>query len=119
VHTLLYAAAAVLLGFQAIAFSAFTKVFGVSQGLLPQDPRLDRALRWASLEAGLVVGGLLVLAGLGGSVYALGLWGSRQFGPMDATNTLRIVIPAVVCLTLGFEIVLSSFFLSVLRMARQ
>ena len=42
VHTMLYAAAFVLLGFQAIAFAVFTKVFAISEGLLPADPTLDR-----------------------------------------------------------------------------
>ena len=31
----------------------------------------------------------------------------------------RIVIPGVVCFTLGFQVVLSSFFLSVLGMSRR
>ena len=41
VHTLLYAAVAVLLGSQAIAFAVFTKVFAISEGLHPPDPVLD------------------------------------------------------------------------------
>jgi hypothetical protein len=32
---------------------------------------------------------------------------------------LRMVIPAVVAVTLGFELVLASFFLSVLRLRRR
>ena len=39
-QTLLYAAAAIVLGFQAIAFGVFTKVFAISEGLLPEDPKL-------------------------------------------------------------------------------
>ena len=49
VHTLLYAFVSVLLGFQLIAFATFTKVFAITEGLLPEDPRLTRAfagLRW-------------------------------------------------------------------------
>ena len=42
VHTLVYAAAFVLIGFQAIAFAVFTKVFAISEGLLPRDPILDK-----------------------------------------------------------------------------
>src|SRR6267378_7884160 len=37
VHTLLYAAMAVIIGFQAIVFAMFTKVFAMSEGLLPED----------------------------------------------------------------------------------
>src|ERR1700758_490243 len=42
VHTMLYAAVFVLLGYQAIAFAVFTKLFAISEGLLPPDPTLDR-----------------------------------------------------------------------------
>ena len=42
VHTLLYAFVSVLLGFQLIAFATFTKVFAITEGLLPDDPRLNR-----------------------------------------------------------------------------
>jgi hypothetical protein len=41
VHTMVYAAAFVLLGFQAVAFAVFTKIFAISEGLLPPDPTLD------------------------------------------------------------------------------
>ena len=114
IHTLLYAATAVLLGFQSVTFAAFTKVYAIREGLLPNDLRLDRLLRRGNLEIGLIVGGILVLLGLAGSIYAVGSWGAEHFGNLDPTKTMRLIIPAVVSLTLGGQIVLSSFFLSVL-----
>src|SRR5262249_8870108 len=42
VHTMLYAAMFVLIGFQAVAFGLFTRVFAAQEGLLPPDPRLER-----------------------------------------------------------------------------
>ncbi len=119
VHTLLYAAAAVLLGFQGIAFAVFAKVFAVTEGLLPEDPRVRRLARGRTLEAGLIVGGLLVVAGLAGSAYALSTWGRQSFGVLDPSQTLRVVIPSVLALTLGGEVALSSFFLSLLFLRRR
>ena len=119
VHTLLYSAAAVVLGFQSVNFAVFTKVFAISEGLLPDDPRLDKVFRYINLETGLVAGGALLLAGLAGSVYALSSWGAHSFGPLDPTLTLRQIIPAITAMTLGLQIVFSSFFLSVLRMRRR
>jgi glycosyltransferase involved in cell wall biosynthesis len=118
VHTLLYGSAAVVLGFQSVLFAVFTKVYVVGQGILPVDERLRRLFRVVTLEAGLVVGATLVLVGLAGSVYALGAWGSTSFGDLEPSRTLRTVIPSVLALILGFQIVLSSFFLSVLGMRR-
>jgi glycosyltransferase involved in cell wall biosynthesis len=118
INTLLFAAMAILIGFQSVVFAAFTKIFAISEGLLPEDPRLTKMFRYLTLEVGLVVGVLLVLAGTGAWGLGLEYWRSHHFGPLDPEKTLRIVIPGVVFFTLGFQIILSSFFLSVLGMAR-
>jgi len=119
VQTLLYAGMAVLIGFQAVLFAVFTKVFAVNSGLLPQDRKIESALRTVTLEAGLIAGALLFLFGIAGSLFAVGIWGEARFGALDPSQTLRAIIPAVICLTLGCEIILSSFFLSVLGMQRR
>jgi Glycosyl transferase family 2 len=116
VHTLLYAAMAVLLGFQSVVFATFTKVFAISEGLLPEDPRLTRLFRYVTLETGLVTGFALIAFGAATTLMTVGSWAWWRFGPLDPARTLRLVIPAVFSLTLGSEIVLSSFFLSVLGM---
>ncbi|HEV2705658.1 MAG TPA: glycosyltransferase family 2 protein [Pyrinomonadaceae bacterium] len=119
IHTLLYAAIAVVVGFQAINFAVFTKIFAISEGLLPEDPRLNRVFRYVNLEAGLVVGAVLLLAGLVTSIYTFSAWRAHSFGPLDATKSLRVIIPAVTSLTLGCQIILSSFFLSILGLRRR
>jgi len=119
INTLLFAAMSILIGFQSVVFATFTKVFAISEGLLPEDPRLSGLFRYITLEVGLVVGVLLVLAGAGAWALGLEYWRSHHFGPLDPEKTLRIVIPGVVFFTLGFQIILSSFFLSVLGMSRR
>ena len=118
-QTLLYAGMAILIGFQAVLFAVFTKVFAINAGLLPRDARMERLLRSVTLETGLISGALLLLFGLAGSVYAVGLWERASFGGLDPSQTLRTIIPAVVCFTLGCETILSSFFLSVLGLSRK
>jgi len=118
IHTLLYAAGAVLLGFQSVSFAAFTKIYAVREGLLPEDERIERLLRLIPPEVGLVAGGVVALLGLAGSVAALNTWGGLHFGEFDPVRGMRLVIPAVFALTLGGQIVLSSFFLSLLRLGR-
>jgi len=119
VDSLLFAATAVLVGFEAINFAAFTKIFAVTEGLLPEDPRLNRMFRYITLEVGLAVGGLLLLTGAGLCVASVSYWGIHHFGALDPSKTFRLVIPGVLCVTLGFQIIFSSFFLSVLGMARR
>jgi len=114
VHTMLYAAFAVLIGFQAIAFAAFSKVFAISEGLLPEDPRLTQVFKVVTLEVGLIVGSVLLVGGLIGSIVAVAQWGASDFGPLDPARMLRGVIPSGLVLTLGLQTILASFFMSIL-----
>ncbi|HEU0046159.1 MAG TPA: glycosyltransferase family 2 protein [Nitrososphaera sp.] len=119
VNTLLYGGLAIIIGFEAINFAVFTKVFAISEGLLPEDPRLNKVFHFIKLETGLVVGIVLVLAGLIGSIYVLDIWKTRSFGPLEYSHTLRVVIPAGISLTLGSQTILASFFLSILGLKRR
>ena len=118
VHTLLYAMVAVLMGFQAVTFAVFTKVYAITEGLLPKDPSLDRLFKVITLEVGLAVGAGLIVIGFAGSAYAVHVWSVGHFGSLNASVVLRTVLPSVLALTLGCQILLSSFFLSVLGLAR-
>jgi len=119
VHTLLYSAMAIIIGFQIVSFAIFTKAFAITEGLLPEDPKLRRFLGYVNLEIGLIVGVILLLLGLGGSVYAFRIWESGAFGALDPAVTMRLVIPAVTSLALGVQVIFSSFFLSVLGLKRR
>jgi glycosyltransferase involved in cell wall biosynthesis len=119
VHTLLYAAIMIIVGFQAVNFAVFTKIFAIAEGLLPVDPRLNRLFRIVNLELGLAVGGGLVIMGVVGSIYAFVHWSVRSFGSLDPVKTLRVIIPASLALALGCQTILSSFFLSVLGLGRR
>jgi glycosyltransferase involved in cell wall biosynthesis len=122
IHTLIYAALAVIVGFNAMLFALFTKTFAITEGLLPPDPRLDRLYRYVRLETGLVIGAIVLIAGVIGSFLAVAVWRSRGFGPLspeDTALTLRIVIVSGGAIALGLETVLASFFLSVLGLRRR
>ena len=119
VHTLLYSATALIIGFQIVSFAIFTKAFAISEGLLPEDRKLRRFLRYINLEVGLSIGVILFLLGMGGSLYALYIWNARLYGSLDPAVTMRIVIPSVTALALGVQVVFSSFFLSVLGLKRR
>jgi hypothetical protein len=110
---------AVLVGFESMTFAVFSKMFATTERLLPEDPRLTRWYKYITLEVGLIVGALLILGGAGLWVFGLEYWRSQQFGPLDPEKTLRIVIPAFLSVTMGVQVVLSSFFMSVLGLARR
>jgi len=118
IHTFLYAAMAIVIGYQTVIFAVFTKVFAITERLLPEDPRLKTLFRYIKLETGILAGALLLTTGIGLSIYALSFWSSTSFGPLDPSRTLRLVIPAATLIALGLQTVLSSFFLSILGLER-
>lgn len=118
VNTLVYSGAAIICGFQAMAFGLFAKVYAMSVDLLPEDSRVRALTSRVTLEAGLVTGLVVLAAGLAGSLYAVGFWGQASFGPLDPRQSLRIVAPSATGIILGLQIVFSSFFLGVLELDR-
>ncbi|MGH9767491.1 MAG: glycosyltransferase family 2 protein [Blastocatellia bacterium] len=119
IHTLMFSSMSVIIGFQAIIFAVLTKTYAIAEGLLPEDDKLKKAQRWMGLEAGLVTGVLLSLSGIIGTAYAVDFWKAEHWGGLDPTRIMRIVIPSLIVLTLGCQIILSSFFLSILRLKRR
>jgi glycosyltransferase involved in cell wall biosynthesis len=119
VHTLVYSAAAIVCGFQAVAFAVFAKIYAINAGLLPADPRIAKLGDLFSLEIGLIIGALLLLGGLGVSIFAVEFWGRSEFGDLDPTVSMRIVLPGATALILGLQIIFSSFFFSVLELSRR
>jgi hypothetical protein len=116
IHTLLFAALATLLGFQALSFAALAKFFAIRTGLQRPAERFDDWFRRFTLESGLVLGGILLLTGFflwGGAFW---IWGGRGFGTLNPVQTLRWVIPGALSLMLGGQLLLTSFFLGVLRL---
>ena len=119
VHTLLFASLAVICGYQSIVFAVLTKVFAISEDLLPPDPILTRAFRVIKLETGLAVGAVAMVVGAYFLFDALAIWRATGFGDLQYAVTMRWVIPGVTLVALGFETILASFFLSLLGMRRR
>lgn len=119
VHSLLYAAAAVLLGYQGVTFAFLARIFALNEGLVVDDPSVQRLFKWFTLELGLAVGAILMLVGLVGSVAAVVIWQRAGFGVLDPSRVLRTAVPATTTLTLGAQTVLFSFFFSFLGLNRR
>jgi glycosyltransferase involved in cell wall biosynthesis len=115
IHTLLYAALGVVVGFHSMLFWMFAKVYGIREGIVPPDPRFSAMMRLVTLEVGLIAGALLLLFGLALGLYALGSWGSVEFGVLSPERAMRLVIPSATAILLAFQIAYGAFFLSVLE----
>jgi glycosyltransferase involved in cell wall biosynthesis len=116
VHTLLFAAVAVLIGFQAISFAVLSKFFAARAGLFRAEKGFDAWIRHLTLESGLLTGSALLITGLCLSISAVWFWGDQGFGRLQPSETLRLVIPGALGMLLGCQMILTSFFLGVLRL---
>jgi glycosyltransferase involved in cell wall biosynthesis len=119
VSALIYAMSAVLIGFQAILFAAFSRAFVTNEGLMPPSKGMQRAFRLLNLERGLIIGVVLLVAGIVMAIYGFLHWGSVDFGSLDARDAVRMAIPAATLSVLGVQTIMASFFLSVLGLSRR
>jgi glycosyltransferase involved in cell wall biosynthesis len=114
VDTLVAASAMVVIGFQSVLFWLFTQVYAGSEGFLPEEPKVQRLLGKLSLERGLLLGAAIGVAGLVGLIFSLEYWHGQKFGQLDYEHALRLMIPSVTALIVSCQVILGTFFLSIL-----
>ena len=114
VDTLVACGACVDIGFQAILFWLFTQVYAGAEGFLPTEPKVQTLLGKLSLERGLLAGAAVGLAGLVGVIFSLTYWQGHAFGHLNYEHALRLMVPSVTALVLSCQLILGTFFLSIL-----
>jgi glycosyltransferase involved in cell wall biosynthesis len=115
INTMLFSSMGLFVGIQCITFAVFSKFYGIQQGILPKDGRLRWLSSFRLLEIGLVIGIVLILAGLIGGAIGIGEWSNDNFGALMPREILRVTIPSVLSIGIGFHLVFSSFFLALLQ----
>ncbi len=118
-NTLLFSGGALIVGFQSILFALFTRLYAMQTGFLPTTKTFDDFTKKLRLETGLIIGVILTTAGLAGSGYSVYLWNAAGWGPLSYPDVLRVVIPSVVGIILGMQLILASFFLGILTINRR
>jgi len=119
VHTLLMASLLILCGYQSVIFAMFTKIFAITEGLLPESKQMNSLFRYINLERGLITGVAVLLIGMILILTTINQWRQVHFGVLNYTHTMRFVIPGATLITIGFQTLLSSFFFSILGLKRK
>jgi glycosyltransferase involved in cell wall biosynthesis len=112
--TLIYLAFMSVGGYQSVLFAVLSRIYAVQEHLYPASPGFRHIFRYINLERGLIAGVLIALSGIAAAVYSFLMWRNAGFGDLNIEHVARIVIPSSMAITLGFETVLFSFFLSTL-----
>ena len=115
VHTLMYAAAAMMVGFNLVMFSLFVRSYASVTGFIPTESKLDKWLEETSTEKGVLLGIFLFLAGIAVTIVAFCIWGRTGFGGLSPESMMRITIPAMLLIVVGIEVVFGSFFIGILH----
>lgn len=115
IHTFTFGVLFTLLGVQILSMGAFAKVFSYAERFDHGAISLKRMLRRITLETGLFLGAVLLLAGLAGSAWITWKWAASGFGPLQA---IRWVLFWAMWLFIGVQIIFSSFCLSMLGISR-
>jgi len=116
VHTMVFGVIFTLLGAQILSIGAFAKVFSYAARFDRGTISLKRYLKRITLETGLLLGGLIFLAGLLGCIRITWGWAAGGFGPLFQ---IRQILFWSTWLFLGIQIIFSSFFLSMLGISRE
>jgi glycosyltransferase involved in cell wall biosynthesis len=112
VHFSILFALLTLAGSQAVIFGVFARTYAKSIGLEGPSAVSDWVERDFSLERGLLVGALFVLAGLGIDTGILVEWINSNLGALDA---VRPALYALTLLVLGLQFIFAAFFLSLFQ----
>jgi Glycosyl transferase family 2 len=114
IGTLAVACMSVIIGSQLVAFAFFTKVFAISEGLLPQDPKFSKVFKVFTLEKGICLGLGILVVGVGLLLHSLWIWKRAGYGLLPYADNMRRLLPAVTLIVVAIQTVFSSFFMSVL-----
>jgi glycosyltransferase involved in cell wall biosynthesis len=110
VHSLVYMAAATILGVQMAVFALLTKWLAVLAGMVPEPGWMSRVASFFSVELGLLLGFGVFLSGLFWSLAITLEWGRAGFGALNPIDTMRSVIPAATLMAIGMQMVMGSAF---------
>jgi len=119
IHTMLFAASMIIVGFQMVLFSVYSKLFALQEKLIPKNAFLDNILKKFTLEKGIFIGGILLLFGLLIGLYNFLIWEEGTFFDLGLRITFSNTIQSIILIVIGFNMIISSFFLNFLAINRK
>ncbi|HWC28398.1 MAG TPA: glycosyltransferase family 2 protein [Solirubrobacteraceae bacterium] len=114
-HTLIGGELMCVVGVQIVALGLCAHAYG-TYFMGEKDPWFDRMRARYRLEHGLMLGGVILLAGIVAGAVILGIWIDRGLG---ALSEERLAVTAAALVIIGLQIFFSSFLLSILGLRRR
>ncbi|GGZ81637.1 glycosyltransferase family 2 protein [Algibacter mikhailovii] len=101
-----------LISFQFVIFYALTKIYATNHGLIPRRKKYNDLFSFFTLERGLLSGLLISISGI--LLYGFGFQKD-----LDIYQVLSIVVPATIIIVMGVQVILFSFFFSILGLKEE
>jgi len=114
IHTLLLSSTAIIIGVQTIYSFLLAKQFTLKYGLLFEEPNYVTWFNKRSLEFLLVLGVGAILIGSTAILYSVYFWQGQNFGSLEPGNVMRILVPSVTLVIIGFQTIVTSFLRAIL-----
>lgn len=97
-----------LLGFQVLCMGAFAKAFAMNESFEMSGRVFKKLLNWFTVEAGIILGAVMLAVGIAADTIILVRWLARDMGELGSTHAVFV---ATTLIAIGFQTVFSSFFL--------
>jgi glycosyltransferase involved in cell wall biosynthesis len=114
-HSMVAGALLMIVGTQVLALGLCAHAYG-TYFMGEQDPWFDRMRARFRLEHGLILGGLVTVAGFAVAAVIVGIWINRGFG---ALSEERLAVLAAALIIVGIQIFFSSFLISIIGLRRR
>jgi glycosyltransferase involved in cell wall biosynthesis len=114
-HAMVAGALLMIVGTQVLALGLCAHAYG-TYFMGEKDPWFDRMRARFRLEHGLLLGGVIMAAGLLMAALIVGIWVDRGFGELSEE---RLAVLAATLLIVGLQIFFSSFLISILGLRRR
>lgn len=117
IHTMLYAAVMTCVGLQMLLFAGISSSHAVQIGVLPAMPPGLSWARTVTLEAALLAGLALFVAGAGLAAVTVWMWSGADFRAVDPGRLMRAAIPAAALMLAGTQVATTAFLMEFIRLA--
>jgi len=115
-HPLLFGTLALILGYSLVVFDVLAKTFSMGAGFARPQQWLRKFVERFTLERGLVLGGIVLLAGLAVEIRIVFGWAASGFGPLMAVRSFVVGMAAIV---IGAQTIFASFLISLMLIERR
>ena len=118
IHTLIASCFAILIGVQLLMYGGIARRYATVEGFLPPPRRMQPFLLGLTLETILKTSLVILLAGIGGSIWAVERWAELGFGPIQFYGVLRLLVVSLTAVAVSVQLAASGFLASVFTIRR-